>query len=76
MSVHDRNKALIAPIRAAMYDFGEGEVRAALAELIAPGAVVHMPWPLGDMEGPGRSTTLATGRSSRQCRILSAGTGS
>ena len=53
MSVHDRNKALIAPMRAAMYDFGEGEVRAALAELIAPGAVVHMPWPLGDMEGPG-----------------------
>ncbi len=50
--IHTRNKALIAPLRAAMYDFDADTVCAALSDLIAPDAVVHMPHPFGDMTGP------------------------
>ena len=49
---HTDHKALIAPLRAAMYDFDETAVRSALAALIAPDAVIHMPWPFGDLVGP------------------------
>lgn len=51
MDVHTRNKALIAPLRAAMYDFSEYEVKAELKNLLAPGTVIHMSHPLGDMIG-------------------------
>lgn len=50
--IHTRNKALIAPLRAAMDGFDGAAVRAALEALIAPDAVIHMPWPLGDLVGP------------------------
>ena len=50
--IHTRNKELIAPLRAAMYDFSEEGVRAALDSVLADDAVVHMPCPLGDMAGP------------------------
>ena len=50
--VHTRNKALIAPLREAMYNFDEKGVRAALRALIAEDAVIHMPYPLDDMTGP------------------------
>ncbi len=49
---HTQNKALIAPLRASMYDFGEAEVRIALERLIAKDAAIHMAWPLDDMTGP------------------------
>ena len=49
---HTDHKALIAPLKAAMYDFDETAVRSALAALIAPDAVIHMPWPFGDLVGP------------------------
>lgn len=49
---HTDHKALIAPLRAAMYDFDETAVRRALMDLIAPDAVIHMPWPFGDLVGP------------------------
>ncbi|MFW8595092.1 ester cyclase [Cribrihabitans neustonicus] len=49
---HTRNKAVIAPMRDAMRDFSEKGVRAALDELIAPDAVVHMCHPFGDLTGP------------------------
>ncbi len=50
--VHTRNKLSIAPLRAAMYDFDETDVRGALDALIAFDAAIHMPWPLGNLKGP------------------------
>ena len=50
--VHSENKAAIKTLRAAMYDFEEGSVRAALSVLIADDAVIHMPFPFGDLTGP------------------------
>ena len=49
---HTRNKAALAPLRAAMADFDATAVRAALDALIAPEAVLHMAHPLGDLAGP------------------------
>ncbi|MEM6276841.1 MAG: ester cyclase, partial [Pseudomonadota bacterium] len=50
--LHTANKVLLAPLRAAMVDFDEATVRAALAEVIDTDATIHMPHPLGDMQGP------------------------
>lgn len=47
-----KNKALIAPLRAAMTDFDEARVRRALDAVMAANAVVHMAHPLGDLTGP------------------------
>lgn len=47
-----RHKALIAPLRAAQYDFAEPTVRAALAALMTPETVVHLAHPFGDTVGP------------------------
>lgn len=49
---HTGNKARIAPLRTAMYNFDETDVRAALADLISADAIIHMAHPLGDMTGP------------------------
>ena len=46
------NKAALAPLRAAMVDFDEIGVRAALRDVIAADAVIHMPYPFGDLSGP------------------------
>lgn len=46
------HKALIAPLRAAMYDFSDSGVRSALAGALAPDAVVRMCHPLGETAGP------------------------
>ncbi|PRY26093.1 SnoaL-like polyketide cyclase [Aliiruegeria haliotis] len=51
--VHTSNKAAIAPLRAAMYDFDAATVRAALEAILAADAVVHMCHPFGDLTGPG-----------------------
>ncbi len=50
--VHTDNKAALTSLRQSMYNFDEASVRAALRDLLAPDAVVHMPWPLGDFSGP------------------------
>jgi len=50
MDTHTANKALIAPLRAAMYDFSATGVRAALAD-IAPDAVFRHCHPFGDITG-------------------------
>lgn len=47
-----RNKALIAPLRAVMYDFTEDGVKDELRSIMTPDAVVHMAHPFGDLEGP------------------------
>lgn len=49
--IHTQNKATLAAMRAAMHDFDESDVRAALKKVIAADAVIHMPYPLNDMTG-------------------------
>jgi predicted ester cyclase len=50
--IHTSNKALLAPLREAMYNFDAQALRTALRALFTPDAVIHMPHPLGDMSGP------------------------
>ncbi|WCR11505.1 ester cyclase [Paracoccus stylophorae] len=50
---HSAHKARIAPLRAAMHDFDEAGVRAALDDLFTPDAVIRLAFPFGDMAGPG-----------------------
>lgn len=50
--IHTANKSVLAPLRAAMFDFEEDAVLTELGRLVAPDAVIHMPVPLGDFEGP------------------------
>lgn len=50
--IHTENKALLAPVRAAMYDFEPATVRSALDAVISADAVVHMCHPFGDLIGP------------------------
>jgi predicted ester cyclase len=52
MDRHTEHKALIEPLRKAMYDFTEQGVRAALGGLLASDTAVHLCHPLGDMTGP------------------------
>ncbi|MEO0484806.1 MAG: ester cyclase [Pseudomonadota bacterium] len=52
MDPHSEHKSRIAALRRAMVDFDPATVRAALADLMAPDAAIHMPHPLGDMSGP------------------------
>jgi len=51
MDVHTQNKALIAPLRAAMYDFDTAGVRAALASVCAPDVLFRFCHPFGDLTG-------------------------
>ncbi|CUJ95738.1 putative ester cyclase [Ruegeria denitrificans] len=48
---HSRHKALIAPLRAAMYDFSEARVRKALAGATTQDTVFHLCHPFGDSVG-------------------------
>lgn len=49
---HTAHKALIQPLRGAMYDFDEIGVRAALQRVFAPDALIRLAHPFGDMTGP------------------------
>ncbi|MEM8551842.1 MAG: ester cyclase [Pseudomonadota bacterium] len=53
MDVQNRNKALIAPLRAALYDFSAKSVRAALGDLMLADTPVRLCHPFGTVEGPG-----------------------
>jgi len=48
---HTRNKALIAPLRSAMYDFDEAGVRNALTGVCAPDVLFRLSHPFGDLTG-------------------------
>ena len=48
---HTRHKALIQPLRRAMYDFTEDGVRDALSALLAPDAVIRLAHPFGELHG-------------------------
>lgn len=51
MDRHTHHKALLAPVRAAQYDFSEKSYRAALEAVCAPDVVFRMAHPLGEMTG-------------------------
>ena len=50
--VHSKNKELLTPLRAAMYNFDEELVRLELGKLIDPDAKIRMPFPFKDLIGP------------------------
>ena len=50
--IHSKNKELITPLRAAMYNFDEELVRLELGKLIDPDAKIRMPFPFKDLIGP------------------------
>lgn len=51
MKTPEANKALIAPLRAAMYDFEFAEVKKVLNDLSSPDAIFHHCEPFGDFTG-------------------------
>lgn len=51
MDIHKQNEALLAPLRAAQYNWDEGAIRKALDAVAAPDAVFHLAHPFGDMTG-------------------------
>jgi predicted ester cyclase len=59
--VHTSNKAALAPLRAAMFDFERSTVRAAMDNLIARDAAVRLAHPFGEMVGPGALCETALG---------------
>ncbi|MBB5514692.1 putative ester cyclase [Rubricella aquisinus] len=48
---HTQHKALIAPYRAAQYDFPDGGVRGAMGAIFAPDALIQLAHPFGTMRG-------------------------
>ena len=50
--VHALNKALLTPLRAALYDYQADALQAALKQLFRPDAVVQLATPLEDLDGP------------------------
>ena len=50
--IHDRNKALVEPLRRALYDYEADEVRAALLGAFDKDAEVHLATPFEDLDGP------------------------
>ena len=51
MTTAGRLSDILAPLRAAMYDFSEQSVRDALSQSLSDSAVVHMCHPFGDLTG-------------------------
>ncbi len=49
---HTRNKALIRPLRQALYDYEPDTVRAALMAAFRDDAPVHLAYPFEDLDGP------------------------
>lgn len=50
--IHQHNKAALATLRQALYDYQPHEVYAALNAVFAPDAIVHLATPFDDLEGP------------------------
>lgn len=49
--IHQQNKAVLATLRKALYDYEPHEVCAALNAVFAPDAIVHLATPFDDLEG-------------------------
>ena len=56
---HQHHKALLAPLRHAMYEGGEADIRRALGGLLADDCIIHLAHPFGDMTGPDAYWTKA-----------------
>lgn len=52
MDQHSQHKALLAPLRAALYDFETSKVQVAMTNVMAADATIHLCHPLGDLSGP------------------------
>lgn len=52
MSVHDENKAVLAPLRAALARGDALQIRAALKQAFAPDAKIRLSQPFGQVDGP------------------------
>lgn len=52
MSVHDDNKALIAPLRAALMEGGAEAIQQAILDAFAPDARIRLGYPFQDVAGP------------------------
>ena len=52
MDLHSEHKTLIAPLRAAMYDFDPQDVRSTLRAICAPDAVFRLSFPFEETVGP------------------------
>ena len=50
--IHSKNKAVILPLRQALYDYEPGAVHAALSNAFDPDAKVHLAYPFEDLDGP------------------------
>ena len=51
--LHARNRAALAPLRQALYDYEPAAVSRALQAVFDPRAVVHLATPFEDLDGPG-----------------------
>lgn len=51
MDHHSQNKALLSPLRTALYDFEPSRVQAAMADVMAADALVRLCHPFGDVTG-------------------------
>ncbi len=51
MTIHALNKAALAPLRLALYDYAPEAARSALAALFANDAKIHLAFPFEDLEG-------------------------
>ncbi len=52
MSIHDENRAALAPLRQAMYHWVDGGVQPALSKTFVADAQVHLAFPFEDLDGP------------------------
>lgn len=73
--VHTNNKAVISKLRNAMVDFDADNVRSALSQSLSDDAVVHMPYPFGDLTGPDELYDVCYAHYLMPCPIWSAGIG-
>jgi predicted ester cyclase len=53
MDRHNRNKAIIAAFRSALYDFDRGRLSSVVKNVFDPGCAVHLANPFEDLDGPG-----------------------
>ncbi len=50
--IHSRNKQLLAPVRAALYDYDERVLDQRLRDAFAPDCAIHLAFPFEDLDGP------------------------
>ena len=51
-TIHDQNKELLAPVRAALYDYDPTVLAQRLRDAFAPECAIHLAFPFEDLDGP------------------------